>query len=216
MATESPPQTADCYSAGERRWMEYGQRVRGIVLEPLLGRMTRLGITPDQVTLASLVCGVMFVPMWMTGHPWWGVILLWGHVLLDGVDGPLARHQQTASQQGSFTDSFCDQMIVTAVTITLMCGPKPMIGIWAGSLFMVLYVGVLAISMVRNALSSPYSWLIRPRFFLFAAIPLELLGATNVVWAVIWTSNVLLGLKTGSGFFKLRDRLPGPPAKSER
>ena len=214
MVSESPPPTADCYSSGERRWMEYGQRLRGRLLEPFLGRMTRLGITPDHVTLASLISGVLFAPMWMTGHPWWSLVLLWGHVLIDGIDGPLARHQQTASQQGSFTDSFCDQMIVTVVAITLMSGPEPMIGIWAGSLFMVLYVGVLAISMVRNALSTPYSWLIRPRFFLFGAIPIELLGVTHLVWTVIWISNALLALKVCSGFFKLRDRLPGPPSKS--
>lgn len=216
MSGEPAQATADCYSAGERGWMEYGQRVRGRLLDPLLAQLSRCGILADHVTLASLVSGVLFAPAWITGHPWWGVALLWAHVLLDGVDGPLARHQHSASQQGSFTDSFCDQIIVSVVTITLMSGPEPLIGVWAGSLFMVLYVGVLAISMVRNALRSPYSWLIRPRFFLFAAIPAQLLGIPHLVWIVVWLSNALLILKTASGFFKLRDRLPGPDSESTR
>ncbi len=210
MSHETDETKADCYSAGERRWMEYGQRLRGKLLDPLLARMTAGRVVPDHVTLASLVFGLMFVPMWMTGHPWWAVWMVLLHVLLDGLDGPLARYQHIASQQGSFTDSFCDQIIVSAVTITLMSGTEPLIGIWAGSLFMVLYVGVLAISMVRNALRTPYSWLIRPRFFLFAAIPIELWTLPNVVSAVIWVSNVLLALKVASGFFQLRKRLPGP------
>lgn len=130
-------------------------------------------------------------------------------------DGPLARHQHSSSQQGSFTASFCDQIIVSVVTITLISGPEPLIGVWAGSLFMVLYIGVLAMSMVRNALRAPYSWLIRPRFFLFAAIPGQLLGIPHLVWTVVWVSNPLLILKTASGFFKLRDRLPGPDAASD-
>ena len=75
---------------------------------------------------------------------------------------------------------------------------------------MVLYVGVMAIAMVRNALQTPYSWLIRHRFFLVLAIPLELWNVPYAVSAVIWISNVLLGFKAISGFFKLRNRLPGP------
>jgi phosphatidylglycerophosphate synthase len=210
MSTEADETKADCYSAGERRWMEYGQRLRGKFLDPLLSKMTVCKIVPDHVTLASVIFGLLFVPMWMTGHPWWAILAVLLHVLLDGLDGPLARYQQTDSQQGSFTDSFCDQIIVSAVTITLMSGTEPLIGIWAGSLFMVLYVGVLAISMVRNALRTPYSWLVRPRFFLFAAIPIELWTIPNVVSAVVWVSNVLLALKVVSGFFRLRERLPGP------
>lgn len=192
--------------------MELGQRLRGRFLDPLLKLLTRWRIVPDQVTLASLLAGVLFAPAWLTGHPGWAVVLLWLHVVLDGIDGPLARYQGIASQQGSFTDSFCDQIIVSIVTITLMSGPDPWIGIWAGSLFLVLYVGVLAISMVRNALRAPYSWLVRPRFFVYLAIPLELGGVDHLTWAVVWISNLLLLPKAVSGFFRLRDRLPGPAA----
>jgi len=210
MSMESEPTKADCYSAGERRWMEYGQRLRSRLLDPLLATLTRNRIVPDQVTLASLVLGLMFVPLWITGLHWRALLAIFLHVFLDGLDGPLARYQKIDSQKGSFTDSFCDQVIVTAVTITLMSAPNPMIGIWAGSLFMVLYVGVMAIAMVRNALRTPHFWLIRPRFFLFVAIPLELWNVPYAVSTVIWISNVLLGLKAISGFFKLRNRLPGP------
>jgi phosphatidylglycerophosphate synthase len=213
MTGEPEKTTADCYSAGERAWMEYGQALRARFLDPLLRALTRLHINADHITLASLASGIVFVPLWMTGHPWWALAMILVHVLLDGLDGPLARYQRTNSQQGSFTDSFCDQIIVSAVTITLMSGPKPMIGIWAGSLFMVLYVGVLAMSMVRNALRVPYSWLVRPRFFLFAAIPIQLWTSLPIVYWVIWISNALLGLKALSGFQKLRQSLPGADSK---
>jgi phosphatidylglycerophosphate synthase len=200
---------ADCYSAGERKWMELGQRLRAAWLTQLLKRLDQAKISPDHVTLASLVCGVLFVPLWLSGLFWVAVISLVLHVLLDGIDGPLARFQGVDSQRGSFTDSFCDQIIVSIVTIALMSGTQPQVGVWGGSLFVLLYVGVLAMSMVRNALQSPYSWLVRPRFFVYAAIAAELIGVTNAVAWTIWISNALLAIKATSGFFKLRQRLPG-------
>lgn len=198
---------ADCYSAGERRWMEQGQRWRGSMLRPLLVGLTSYRITADHITLASLLFGVAFVPLWYLEYAWTACLFLLIHVLLDGIDGPLARFQETDSQSGSFTDSFCDQLIVSVVAMALMNEPLKMIDVWAGSLFILLYVGVLAISMVRNALRTPYSWLVRPRFFFYASIAIELAGLSGCVLAVIWISNALLALKAISGFFKLRHRL---------
>lgn len=199
---------ADCYSAGERRWMEYGQQLRARWLDPILRRLDRWRVTPDHITIASLGFGVLFVPLWYLQYPWlaWSALML--HVILDGVDGPLARFQKVDSQRGSFTDSFCDQVIVSVVTMAMMNDSARIVDVWGGSLFILLYVGVLAMSMVRNALQVPYSWLVRPRFFLFAAIAVELLGCTHAVAWTIWISNILLAIKTVSGFFKLRERLP--------
>lgn len=188
--------------------MEFGQRLRGEWLDPVLRFLTRTRFIPDHITLVSLISGVLFVPCWLLSHPWWAIFFLLLHVLLDGLDGPLARFQGVDSQRGSFTDSFCDQVVVSIVTITLMSQSPPWLDIWGGSLFILLYVSVLAIAMVRNALHTPYSWLVRPRFFFFGAIPIELLGASNLVWLTIWCSNVLLLMKTISGFFKLRQSLP--------
>lgn len=199
---------ADCYSAGERRWMEYGQQLRARWLDPLLRLLDRWRVTPDHITIASLGFGILFVPLWYLQYPWiaWSALML--HVILDGVDGPLARFQKVDSQRGSFTDSFCDQVIVSVVTMAMMNDSTRIVDVWGGSLFILLYVGVLAMSMVRNALHVPYSWLVRPRFFLYAAIAVELLGCTHAVSWTIWISNFLLAIKTVSGFFKLRERLP--------
>lgn len=199
----------DCYSAGERDWMEYGQQVRARILGPWLRLMTRLRITPDHITILSFLFGVAFAPLWYFEYFWLAVSALWTHVALDGIDGPLARHQQCASPRGSFTDSFCDQLVVSAVTIFLMIG-SPGLSIVAGSTFLVVYVGVLAIAMVRNTLQIPYSWLLRPRLILFLAIPIQLLGVPHAIPIVVWSSNVVLSIKLATGFYKLRKRLDGP------
>jgi len=199
----------DCYSTGERAWMEYGQRLRGRLLSPLLAFMTNLAIRPDHLTLLSLFCGLCFAPLWYLGWGWFAVWALAIHVAFDGLDGPLARYQNVESPRGSFTDSFCDQLVVSTVVITLMTGTPPL-GVIAGSIFLVAYTGVLAMAMVRNSLQVPYTWLVRPRFLLFFAIPMQLLQFPYSITTVVWASNLLLAVKLVTGFFMLRKRLDGP------
>ncbi len=203
-----PESKGDCYSSGERAWMEYGQQLRGRWLAPWLSLLTTSRVSPDQITFVSLLFGLAFGPLWYMEREWLAVIVLALHVVIDGLDGPLARFQKVASPRGSFTDSFCDQLVVSTVVITLMIG-SPHLSVFAGSAFLVLYASVLAIAMVRSTLQIPYSWLVRPRFFLFLAIPLSLLDVPDSVLIVVWVSNVLLAIKLATGFFKLRTRLDG-------
>jgi len=205
--TQSPK--GDCYSAGEREWMEYGQRLRGQLLSPVLSLMTQMRIRPDYLTLLSLFSGLCFAPLWYLDQNWSAVFALAMHVTLDGFDGPLARYQSVESPRGSFTDSFCDQLVVSTVIITLMTGTPPL-SVIAGSIFLVAYTAVLAIAMVRNSLNVPYSWLVRPRFLLFLAIPLQLLQFSGSITLVVWVSNLLLAVKLATGFYMIRKRLEGP------
>ena len=203
----------DCYSAGERGWMEYSQQLRAYWLGPTLKLMTAIRVTPDHLTLVSLILGLAFLPTWLLERPVLAIILLWLHVAMDGLDGPLARFQNCASPRGSFTDSFCDQIVVSAVTIALMMKP-PGVSIAAGSTFLVVYVGVLAISMVRNTLQIPYSWLLRPRLIVYAVIPVQLLVTAHLLEPLMWICNAVMAMKLITGFLKLRRKLSGPDKDS--
>ena len=108
---ESPK--ADCYSGGERAAMEWTQRARGRLLGPLLRLLATLRVTPDHLTLASLLVGLLFCVLWFWS-PAAALAALLIHVLLDGLDGPLARHLGVASRRGSFTDTVADQTVISA------------------------------------------------------------------------------------------------------
>ncbi len=207
---EPAPAKGDCYSAGERGWMEYGQRARAIWLGPLLVGCTSFGVTPDLITLLSGLLGLAFVPLWISQTPGTALLLLWMHVLLDGLDGPLARHQKIDSTRGSFTDTFCDQVVVTAVMIAWMITIPAPINIAAGSAYVFLYGLVVAMAMVRNAMQVPYSWLVRPRFFVYASLTIDWIFGSQFVLLTLIVCNLLLAIKTASGFWALRQRLPGP------
>ncbi len=193
--------TADCYSARERASMERSQQVRARLLRPLLKSLTSLRVTPGWITAASLATGLLFWPAWN-----WSPLLACGllalHVALDGLDGPLARWQGVASARGSFTDTVCDQFVLATVVLTLTtCGRLP--GPSAGA-FLFLYTLVVAFAMVRNALGAPYSWLLRPRFLVYLAIPVDVWLAPGILSPLCLGLSTLLLFKAGTGVLAIR------------
>lgn len=204
--------TADCYSAGERDAMLWTQQVRSRWLAPLLATAVRCGIAADHVTLASLIVGLSFVPLYLwPDQPWWSrlaaMLALLAHVVLDGIDGPLARQAGTASRRGSFTDTVADQIVVTATTLALIVAPQPRASGWIAGLYIFLYAMVVAFAMVRNALGVPYTWLIRPRFWVYAWIVVDqYLWPGKLDW-VLAGFACLLAIKMASGFVAIRRML---------
>ena len=192
--------------------MVWTQELRARLFHPLLVAAERVGITPDHVTLSSLVCGLAFCPLYL-----WPESVLWAkplalaaliaHVLLDGLDGPLARHLGTASRRGSFTDTVADQIVVTTSTIALMAADKPAATGWVGALYLVAYALVVAFAMVRNALGVPYSWLIRPRFWVYGWIAVDLYLVTGWMDTVLLAFTAVLAAKMVSGFVAIRRML---------
>ena len=194
-----------CYSDGEGRFMSWSQEFRGRWLAPLLGWMADLGMRANHVTLLSLAAGIAFCPALLLGHPIVAFVLLGLHVLLDGLDGPLARHRREASSRGSFTDTMADQVVVTLTTLALVQGGWA--SAWAGGLYVFLYAIVVGFALVRNAMLAPYSWLFRPRFLVFGWAAIEVFFWPGTLNFVLWFSVALLGIKTFTGFRTIRKRL---------
>jgi phosphatidylglycerophosphate synthase len=192
--------------------MVWGQQVRAQALGPLLRLLAAAGTTADHLTGASLVVGLAFCPLWLwPGSPVWAkpvaLVALLIHVLLDGLDGPLARFMGTASRRGSFTDTVADQIVVTATTLAVMAAPQPPIGIWVGGLYVFVYAMVVGFAMIRNALSVPYSWLVRPRFWVYGWIAVDLYLFPGWMNVVVGAFVVLLAWKMATGFMAIRRML---------
>lgn len=80
----------------------------------------RTPITPNQVTLLSIVVGVAAAACWWHGGEGamlWGGILLWGSAILDGADGILARAKQSFSELGRALDGTADLFVALLVAV---------------------------------------------------------------------------------------------------
>jgi phosphatidylglycerophosphate synthase len=204
MTTETKPKVT-CYSADEGKFMQRSQELRGRWLSPLLKVMARLQITANHLTLLSLITGLAFCPLFLWGSKIVAFAFLLAHVLLDGLDGPLARYTQRASNQGSFTDTSADQVVVTFSTVTLIHAGYA--GAWPGGLYLFFYSLVVIFAMVRNALAIPYSWLMRPRFIVYLWMPVDVFFWRGSLDVLLWFFTLLLMLKTLTGFIQIRRKM---------
>ena len=78
------------------------------VVKPILVLMRRMGITPNELTLASLILTIIAGFLFAVTLTGWGVVALLAGGLLDVLDGELARLVDTQTALGAFLDSICD------------------------------------------------------------------------------------------------------------
>lgn len=80
----------------------------------------RTPITPNQVTVLSILVGVVAAAcFWQGGESGmlWGGILLWASAILDGADGILARAKQMFSALGRALDGSADLLVALVVAV---------------------------------------------------------------------------------------------------
>jgi CDP-diacylglycerol--glycerol-3-phosphate 3-phosphatidyltransferase len=89
-------------------------------LAPLGARLARAGVTPDVITvigtIGAVASAVVFFPRgWFLG----GTLLIWAFVMLDLVDGAVARAGTGGTLFGAVLDSSCDRVADGAVFATV-------------------------------------------------------------------------------------------------
>ena len=77
-------------------------------------------ITPNQITVLSFFVGLLSMGFYVSGRSdslVWGALFLYGKVLLDNIDGNLARVRGTSSRLGRFLDSLTDFLVTVMIYI---------------------------------------------------------------------------------------------------
>ncbi|HEX2074474.1 MAG TPA: CDP-alcohol phosphatidyltransferase family protein [Geodermatophilus sp.] len=86
------------------------------VVAPVVARLARVGVTPDMVTVTGTVGAVAgAVGLIATGHLFWGAFTVTVFVLLDMLDGALARARGGGSVFGAVLDSTGDRAADAAI-----------------------------------------------------------------------------------------------------
>lgn len=202
--TGEKQQKITCYSEKEQEMMDKSQNIKGKLFSPLLSVLIKLGVKPNHLTFLSLLSGIGFFLLFPYSRIG-ALFLLAFHVFLDGLDGPLARQTGRASNQGSFTDTTADQIVVALSTLSLIY--YGYLKIIPGGLYIFLYTMVVIFAMVRSGLAIPYSWVVRPRFYVFAWIPVEIYLFPGTMNYLVWGFCILLGAKMATGFIQIRKKL---------
>ena len=104
----------DYFNEAERESQQAFSRWRDSKLAPLLNAMQRTGLTPNRITLISialLVAGCLLPPSYFLLPP----LLLFFYCVLDGFDGPLARHMGLAHEGGAGVDIYATMAVIEEI-----------------------------------------------------------------------------------------------------
>jgi phosphatidylglycerophosphate synthase len=87
------------------------------LLKPLIKALDSKGVTPNQVTLAGFVIGILALPFIILN--WWNMALVCIILnrVFDGIDGELARYQQSSSSAGGFLDICLDFLFYASIPL---------------------------------------------------------------------------------------------------
>ena len=197
-------ETDSIYSEEEERVLGPWQRIRQFFLAPIATILSRLGITPDMLSYASVIFGIGFCLLASTQFAiaFW---LLVASVICDGLDGVEARLTRKNTARGSFTDMFCDQAVV-AFTVAGM--------VWKGSihpvlaiLFVYTYTAITIFLVLHRMLRVSSRWILRPsRMILYIAIGLYFVFRIDLLNALLIVDLFALPLLVLS-FWRIRQAL---------
>jgi CDP-diacylglycerol--glycerol-3-phosphate 3-phosphatidyltransferase len=90
-------------------------------VSPLGNRLARAGVTPDAITVVGTLGAVGGALGFFTrGVFFVGTLIIWFFVMLDLVDGAVARARGTSTRFGAVLDSTCDRIADAAVFGSLL------------------------------------------------------------------------------------------------
>jgi CDP-diacylglycerol---glycerol-3-phosphate 3-phosphatidyltransferase len=94
----------------------HGRDAISKAIDPLGRRLSRAGITPNAITIFGTIGVVASAVSTFPRGLWFtGALLCWGFVMLDMVDGAVARAGGRASSFGAVLDSSCDRIADAAI-----------------------------------------------------------------------------------------------------
>lgn len=171
--------SSSIYSEDEALVLGPWQRIRQRILTPVAFILSRLGISADMLSYASVVFGIGFcllAPFQFTLAFWLLVI----SIICDGLDGVEARMTHTNTARGSFTDMFCDQVVV-AFSVAGVAW-KGLVNPALAILFVYEYTALVIFLVLHRMLHVTSHWIVRPsRMLLYMVIALYFFFKLNLL-----------------------------------
>ena len=181
----------------------------------------RLPFTPNQVTLMSaavgVAAGILFIfDQWLTG-----AISVFASMVLDGLDGEVARRKNMKSKYGAFLDTMMDRVVDTTVVLGVAYSSAKIYGdtAWIIGFLAAVYACVLSSytrKLVAIATGTEPTWLDeKPKFtdgrdVRLLIITLGALGNLFVDWSALASVAIVLALSLSKFVIRLfiyRDKL---------
>lgn len=132
------------------------------LLTPVVALMHKRGITPDQLTVAGFLIGLLAVPL-IANKMWYAALTAIAlNRILDGLDGALARYANLSSSAGGFLDITLDFLFYAAIPLGFIL-VNPEQNAIAGSVLLATFIGTGS-SFLAFAIAAEKFKLEKPQF----------------------------------------------------
>ncbi|MGB0732395.1 MAG: CDP-alcohol phosphatidyltransferase family protein [Pontibacterium sp.] len=132
------------------------------VLKPIVVWLDKLGATPNQITLVGFVLGLGAVPMILLNLWGWALFFIALNRIFDGIDGALARYQQSSTSAGGYLDICLDFLFYAAIPMAFgLANPQ----VWGAPALVLLatFIGTGS-SFLAFAIAAEKYQIDRPQF----------------------------------------------------
>ena len=176
----------DKESEGQKKFAAMRTRI----LTPFLKVLDSLGFTPGFISYFALSLTIPFVLLYPF-YPVLACLFLWLYVILDGVDGSLARYKKIDNAGGSLIDIVCDQtglLVCTGMIIHYDYSNPLMAYLYGCS-----YIIMIALGVAQNYLNLKLRFNFRTKFIVYLIFTLYAFFPSMDLYTILL---ILLGIST--------------------
>jgi phosphatidylglycerophosphate synthase len=148
----------------------------------------KVGATPNQVTIASFAIGLYAAFLFAQGDTWsliGGAILLQVSIIVDCVDGEIARYTRKFSELGAWLDAITDRVKEYAVFLGLAFGAF----VQNGQSLWVLAALLMVLQTFRHLSDYNFSQVVRARSAEEAPVPVDFMAEWDGITAQLEESD---------------------------
>ena len=161
------------------------QDLRLALLKPLVLLLAWLGVHAWAISTLGLVsAGAMFYFI-INNNKLFALIAFLMNIIMDGLDGTLARYRKETSDKGKFFDMTVDNVSATLLVLGLMVISE--ISLMRGAIFIYLMLLTVIFAVIINNRRIKSDWFFHARAGYFAHFP----KCTLFLFFVLWSLNVV-------------------------
>jgi len=192
------------FSNNEKKSYMRIRYIRDKIFYPLAFVLHKTGLNANKLSYFGLFVLIGFI-VYVKSNPVLAAIFLILHVVIDGVDGVLARSFQKESTQGELVDMICDHTGMFIVVLSL--GWRELIDSTIGLLYVYSYTILMVFIVIRHMLKIPIKLWFRSKFFLYAIYLLWVFTEYNYMNKALLVFSILIIPSTLISFVKIKNKL---------
>jgi len=177
------------FSKKEQGFVQKFSQMRDKFFMPVISILAKLNISADLLSYASVFVLIGFV-LFVKSLPLLAAFFVLLNVILDAMDGVLARHTKTASNAGAFTDILCDHVSMFIVIAALLY--HKLITPINSLIYVFLYVVMIVFTVIRNKLGIGPKFVFRSKYYVFLLFGLWAFTQINLLDPFILVFNLVM------------------------